>query len=238
MSVLFRCSGCGKEYRVREEMAGRRATCRCGATTRVPSERMQEGQTDEEDEILEDWVATAFRTPPTDPSVEPEPPASTSSERQETVPPAPEGRPESRPPHQEPPAPWYRLVGVASVAYGSVAALVSLATVIFYPVDIFRWPAAVALPVAIAVGGVLILKRHPHGPACAGLSCVFLCFFSGWRVVLNTLGALTAGRLADVLLFLGFFVAVYSVPIGITVWCLRVETERQRREADEESTDD
>lgn len=127
---------------------------------------------------------------------------------------------------------------MASVAYGSVAALVSLASVLFYPIDIFRWPAAVALPVAIAVGGVLILKRHSHGPACAGLSCVFLCFFFGWRTVFNTLGALTAGRLWDVLLLLGFFVAVYSVPIGITVWCLRAETERQRREADEERTDD
>jgi hypothetical protein len=81
---------------------------------------------------------------------------------------------------------------------------------------------------------VLILKRHHQGPACAGLSCIFLCFFSAWRTLLLTLGTLIEGQLDLTLALVATFVIIYPVPIAITVWCLRVEMERQRREKEEE----
>ncbi len=75
----------------------------------------------------------------------------------------------------------------------------------------------------IVVGGVLILKRHPHGPACAGLACIFLCFFPlGW-MLLVVLAALTTGELVGLLHGLAYTVVLYCVPVGITIWCLRQE---------------
>ena len=39
----FTCTGCGKEYRWKPELAGRKAKCACGATLVVPTERPGNG---------------------------------------------------------------------------------------------------------------------------------------------------------------------------------------------------
>jgi len=237
MPIPFRCAGCGKEYRVNEKMAGKQATCRCGATTRVPWGVAGEGGTGEKDDSLDDWLPASFWDPVhPPPTPEPEPAAMANPEPPEPpMPPAIE-RAEPRRPCQEELARWRKLVGVASVAYGALAALVLLVIeVLSFPGGVVGWTADVVLAVAIAVGGMLILRHHPHGPACAGLACIFLCFFSAWDIFLRTLGALTVGQFDAVLLFVAFFVIAYSIPIGITVWCLRVETERQKREAEEQA---
>ena len=230
MPISFRCSGCGKEYRVSEKMAGRRATCRCGATTRVPEEGA--GETDES---LDDWVAAAFRPPPkASPPPEPEPDATTNPKPQEEPPPLPDERPEPTEPCLDEPAPRYKLVGVASIVYGSLAALAVAVGVADFYVSIFDGIAGVVLAGAIGVGGVFILKRRRQGPACAGLACIFLCVLFGWRPLLALLGSLTQRRLDIALPLLAGFVIAAPVPIAIIVWSLRVEMERQRREEEEE----
>ncbi len=229
MPISFRCSGCGKEYRVNEKMAGRRATCRCGATTRVPKEG-----TGETDEPLDDWVAAAFRAPPkAPPAPEPEP-AAASPKPQEEPPPLPDERPEPTEPCLDEPRPRYKLVGVASIVYGGLAALAVAVSVVAFYVSIFDGIAGVVLAGAIAAGGVYILKRRRQGPACAGLACIFLCVLFGWRPLLVLLGSLTQGQLEIALPLLAAFVIAAPVPIAIIVWCLRVEMERQRHEEEEE----
>ena len=231
MPIPFRCSGCGKEYRVDRKMAGKQAKCRCGATTRVPSEGV--GGLDES---LDDWVATAFEVPAgAPPAPEPEPPATVKPEPPGPLLPPVVDRPNARSRRHEKPGRWHKLVGVASVVYGVLAALVLLGfEVLSFPSGVIGWTADVVLASAIAVGGVLILKHHEHGPACAGLASIFLCFFSAWSILWGLPMALLAGEFGVALACLAFFVIAYSIPIGIVVWCFREETERQKREAEEQ----
>src|SRR3990167_10979396 len=162
MPIPFQCSGCGKEYQVEEKMAGKQAKCRCGATTRVPSDGA--GGLDAS---LDDWVAVAFQVPAgAPPAPEPEPTATAKPGPPEPLLPPAIDRPEPRRRRKQKPDRWHKLVGVASIAYGALAAVVSLVVVILaFPYVDFGSAADVVLGIAIAVGGVLILKRHPHGPA-------------------------------------------------------------------------
>jgi hypothetical protein len=124
---------------------------------------------------------------------------------------------------------------VASVAYGALAALVLLGIeFLAFPNGVIGWTADVVLAAGIAVGGVLILKRHEHGPACAGLASIFLCFLTAWGILWRLPMELIDGEFAAALAHLAFFLIVYSIPIGIVVWCLREETARQRRESEEQ----
>jgi hypothetical protein len=37
MSISFRCSGCGKDHKVRDEFAGKKVKCKCGQTVQLPT---------------------------------------------------------------------------------------------------------------------------------------------------------------------------------------------------------
>jgi hypothetical protein len=231
MPIPFQCSGCGREYQVDEKMAGKQAKCRCGATTRVPSDGA--GGLDES---VDDWVAVAFHVPAgARPAPEPEPTATAKPEPPEPLLPPAVERPEPRRRRKQKPGRWHKLVGVASIAYGALAAVVTLVIeVLYFPYGVFGWTADVVLGVAIAVGGVLILKRHQHGPACAALACIFLCFLSAWDILWRLPAVLAAGEFVAFLLLVAFSLIVYSIPAGIVVWCLREEIARQKLEAEEQ----
>jgi hypothetical protein len=100
--------------------------------------------------------------------------------------------------------------------------------------DLSERLAKLVLAALIALGGGLILEKHKHGPACAGLACLFLCFFPAWRLALNALTALTVGQLLPFVVFVVGNVVLYGVPVVVTLWSLREETARQEREAQEE----
>ena len=128
---------------------------------------------------------------------------------------------------------------MASIAYGSLmaAVLAVLAVLSFVDGSTFGviWAlfilARVAFAVGMAVGGVLILKRRQHGPACAGLASIFL--FSCPVVGFFWQSAFAGGGRALVLELAAFF-SVYSVPIAVVVWSLREEIKRQELEAEAE----
>jgi hypothetical protein len=231
MPIPFQCSGCGKQYKVDEKMAGKQATCRCGATTRVPSDGVRGS-----DESVDDWVAAAFHVPAgAPPAAEPEPAATATPETPKPLLPPDIDRPKPRRRRKQKPGRWHKLVAVASIVYGALAALVSLVFVVLaFPGLDFGSAAEVVLGVAIAVGGVLIRKRHEQGPACAGLACIFLCVFSGGGTLLSLPGVLAAREFVAFLRLAAFLLIVYSVPVGIAVWSLRQEIERQRLEAEEQ----
>ena len=122
---------------------------------------------------------------------------------------------------------WRVVIGVLSVVYGTAMVPVILATGLSAgPFGLFKTLTQVVLAVAIVAGGVLIVKRHKQGPACAGLSCLFLCFFPAWKLLLALLSTLTTGRLMDFLAVLLVSLVLYSAPVLITIWCLRQETSK------------
>lgn len=96
-----------------------------------------------------------------------------------------------------------------------------------HPLDFTKGLLGTFLAATIAFGGVLILRRHRHGPACAGLSCLFLCFFRIWLVVLALLSALATGQLKAFIAILLLSVVLYSIPVFITIWCLRQEVAKR-----------
>jgi hypothetical protein len=117
---------------------------------------------------------------------------------------------------------------VLSVFYGTVMVpFVVVSGLWFWPVGPVKLITQLVLAVMIAVGGVLILRGHKHGPACAGLSCVFLCFFRAWFLLLGLLSALSTGELIGFVFILAGAVLLYSIPVLITIWCLKQEIAKE-----------
>jgi len=227
MPIPFRCSGCGKEYRVDETMAGKQATCRCGATTRVPSQGPEEG-----DVLPEDWVADAFRRPASAPP--PPAPEPAMARPEPRVPPAPTAveAPRSKGPRRFKPLRGHKLVAFACIAYGTIAAvLVVVLEIPRFPSRIIGSTTDVGLAATIAAAGVLILKRHRHGPTLAALASLFLCSLSGWGTLLSMLKALSANEFVAFLGNLAFFALAYGIPLCVIVWSVRAETAIQEDEA-------
>lgn len=76
----------------------------------------------------------------------------------------------------------------------------------------------IAMAVLIAVGGVLIRKRHPLGPPCAGMAGVATSFSWLWSLL---------WEFHPLYLFLPIFavhfVFIHSIPAYIIYWCLKQE---------------
>ncbi len=120
------------------------------------------------------------------------------------------------------------------MAYGAVFTVLFLVRLIVDPPEgIFALSnrlAVIVLAGSIAVGGWLILKRHPQGPAWAGLASVFLCFPMGWSLLITALRHYSAGQwrsLGEVLLE---GIARFAIPVVVVAWCLKRELARQRCE--------
>jgi hypothetical protein len=216
MPISLQCPGCGKSYRLRDDLAGKRVKCSCGTETTVPAPGAEAAGSSNEFQLDEEpRQPVAPQTPPHAPRKDATGGASSAAD----------GLPRRRKRRDPASEKWRIPIGLLSIGYGSVAALV-----ILY-LGLREWPAGLigtvtrtTLAVLIAVGGVLILKRHQHGPACAGLCCVFLCFFRLWYMLILLLGALSTGQLIGFLLALILTVVLYAIPVLITVWCLKQET--------------
>lgn len=132
-------------------------------------------------------------------------------------------------------------VAVLAMMYGSVLAVVFV--VRFFrdpPAGIFavsNWIAAVVLAGCVAAGGWLILKRHPQGPAWAGLASVFLCFPTAWWLLLKVLGYYSAGQWRWLAAALVQGALLFGIPGVIVAWCLKKEHGRQQRERQQEETE-
>lgn len=130
------------------------------------------------------------------------------------------------------------VVGCLALVYGVVMTLVLAARLFLDPPDgVFALSnrlAAIVLAGCVAVGGWLILKRHPQGPAWAGLASLFLCFPSAAGLLLNMLGHYAAGQWR----WLGAAAlqgaALFAIPAVVIAWCLKMELGRQRRQQQRE----
>lgn len=119
-------------------------------------------------------------------------------------------------------------VGIACLIYGPLMVVITLAWAIFQGIGLGTLVDVVAA-VCIAIGGRMILKRQPYGPAWAGLSAIILCFFAVAYLVIKMAAALLSLSLLRFVVLTVYLVVVYSVPIAIVAWCLREEQERQRK---------
>ncbi len=76
----------------------------------------------------------------------------------------------------------------------------------------------IALAVLIAVGGILIRKRHPLGPPCAGIASVATSFSWLWSLL---------WAFHPIYIFLPIFAIqfpfIHAVPVYVTYWCLKEE---------------
>jgi hypothetical protein len=131
--------------------------------------------------------------------------------------------------------PWRAAVGLAGVAYGALAALAFVYAISQEPaVGLFFGRTAhriaqAALAVAMAIGGVLILKQDKTGPAWAALAAGMYCFIPLWGLLPDLHAAVSSTELLPLL-----WVAVrYAIPIALMVWCLKEETRRERKEGGE-----
>lgn len=125
------------------------------------------------------------------------------------------------------------IAGLA-MAYGSLVTLV-LATRLFLdpPAGIFSLSnrvASIVLAACVAVGGWLIFKRHPQGPAWAGLASVFLCFPAAWSLMMSTLEYYAAGQWRWLGAVLLKSTVQLAIPGLIIAWCLKKEVARQRQQ--------
>jgi len=210
MPITLQCPGCGKGYRLRDDLAGKRVKCACGTETTVPAPEAEAAASSNEFQLDEE---------PRQPVAPPTPPPVPRKDATGGASSATDGPPRRRKRRDAASEKWRIPIGLLSIAYGSVAAVSILYA------GLSELPAGIigtATRTTLAV--LLILKRHQHGPACAGLCCVFLCFFRLWYMLILLLGALSTGQLIEFLLALILTVVLYSIPVVITVWCLRQET--------------
>ncbi len=156
---------------------------------------------------------------PTTPLAAPTTPREVPQDEMDSGPSPTEGLPGRRKRPDQGSHKWRIVVGVLSIVYGTV--MVPLILVL--QLSIVRTLVAAA----IVVGGVLILRRHKQGPAWAGLSCLFFCFFRVWFLFLGLLSMLSTGELKTFLVLLVYSVVVYSIPVFITIWCIRQETAKK-----------
>jgi hypothetical protein len=220
MVISLECPGCGKCYELREELAGKRVKCGCGRVVRVPAEATEPPQ----ELLLDEERPRAAAPGPSQESpaaaASPSPAAMLARRRRKR-----EGPRQRR---------WRIAVGILSIIYGIGMVPLSFLTSAVVPTPITSFITREVLAVAIAVGGVLILRRHKSGPACAGLSCIFLCFFQIVFLFGGFLSALADAEWRLALFIPLYLLAVYSIPVIVTVWCLKQEAARARREADNE----
>ena len=129
-------------------------------------------------------------------------------------------------------SPSRELIAWLAIGYGAVMAFILFAMTVPAGLFLYRLPGLslailigtrlvwIALAALIAVGGVLIRKRHPLGPACAGLGGAGTCFSWLWSLLWAFL---------PLHVFLAYFtvqfVFIYSIPTYIIYWCLKEEEE-------------
>src|SRR4051812_7817741 len=69
----FSCSGCGKSYAWKPEIAGKRVKCKCGERLSVPATDPAEAEAEPMPEGFDDLMALADGAPVSEPSYAPEP---------------------------------------------------------------------------------------------------------------------------------------------------------------------
>lgn len=218
MPISLRCPHCGKGYRLRDGLGGKRVRCPCGTVLTVPGQLPEAAGNSTQRPAKADRDGQAAAGPPRETSEDGSPSGPTPA-----MPRPRKRRRQDRSRNQ-----WRKVVGVLCIVYGSaMAPLMLVGGLPTQPFDFTKGLLGAFLAGVIVVGGVLILTRHPYGPACAGLSCVFLCFFRVWIALLALLSTLSTGKLKESALIVLSLAVFYSIPVVITIWCLRQEAAKK-----------
>jgi hypothetical protein len=206
MSISLQCTACGKQYRLREALAGKRVKCGCGESMAIPSAapRLHEIQDDDPgDDLLDEsiWDPPLGSTPaedaaPAQPqrSVSESPPVERPAPKKVDRAPAPgvslpgaEAETASDTPQEALPAlaarrriaiPRRTLMANLAIGYGGVMTLYLVITMLVGGIGYYRL-AHVALTAAMAVGGLRLRKGHAQGSTVIGLACAGVFLVSG-----------------------------------------------------------
>ena len=235
MSIPVDCPGCGKRYKVGDNLAGQRVRCGCGKTLFVPNSRPPQAGEVVADEIPDDlldetiWDSeTPAETMEANADVAPSPVAKLAP----GVPAVADNRPrptetdptETEDSDDEPETFWDRvkspsreLIGWLAIAYGGWMCFCSVAAIGLLGLTL-PFLIILVLSLLTIAGGVLIKKRHPLGPSFAGLGSAGITFF----VLMSTLLCMFPLHVFLVI-FAVEYVFFYSAPTYIIYWCLKEE---------------
>jgi len=125
---------------------------------------------------------------------------------------------------------WGVRVAWVTTLYGVVAALGFLTVEVvgfsrtgfgFWDMVLPWWSVRIWLAGGVAGGGVLMLKNDKRGLEYAGLCSGVLCLFPFWTLFARGPSTVMTYGLGTYLGQLLFSIAVYSIPLGVTIWCWR-----------------
>lgn len=243
MSTTVECPGCGKRYKVSDNLAGQRVWCGCGRTLTAPTSRPRQpngGSAENRqkkspsgliaDDLLDEkiWdaesgVENPDETTDAESRVRPSPVARLAP----GVPAAANNLP--RPTatddtEHEPETFWERnkslsreLVVWLSIGYGIWMLFFALSMTALHGLTFSFLFILLLSPLTVA-GGVLIKIRHPLGSSFAGLASAGIAFF----VLMATL--LSGFSLFVVVVLIAVeAVFFYAAPACIIYWCLKEE---------------
>jgi hypothetical protein len=247
MSSQVECPGCRKRYKVGDDLAGKQVRCGCGKMLVVPKAAGNDRASQERaaagkipDDLLDETIWDAEPTGQTPlGTLEPE----TEADRPPVVGTAPVAAVVVDTPAQptaidetatderatdeteyEPDTFWDRfkspsplVIAWLAIAYGAGMTLLLLAMTVLTGFG-YYCIVGFAMTVSTAVGGVLILRRHPLGPSCAGLASTAIGFSWLWSLLWSF-----PPIHMFLLIFALQFPFFYAPPAYIVYWCLKEE---------------
>ena len=233
MPIALQCPACGRQYQLKRELAGKRATCKCGRAMTVPAADQGEEELDGLPPLPAAPQAAAAGQQPSATSVSGPPDLTAGTAdlggwggpmmASPTAGPSPQG-----PPRRKRPTGMRIPIAILSMVYGLGLVLwetlYSVLTLDFFSFDFVT----AALGGVVVAGGVLLLRNHRAGPGTTGLACLLATFWPVYAL-LERGTLLLAARFSlwglPYLLLAGVLIGVASV---IIVWCLREEQRRDR----------
>ncbi|GAB6166546.1 hypothetical protein JCM19992_25460 [Thermostilla marina] len=230
MAIHFRCENCGKNYAVKDSLAGRRAECRCGAELQIPipfaatedDDGGGEGSPSESIPLWED--GDSIEADVLDPRV-----AAARS---------PSGKAREIPPFEFVVGQAERKKAVTAIVYGSFVTLVTASVpllvgmVIPSPCCVLSMGAATLLSVLggvlLIVGGIQVLKQNFLGVSLIGMGAAGIAAIPGASAAIMFFWHLFSFELRGIIQAVTMAAVFMGVPIWLGLWAYRLE--RRRRE--------
>ncbi|NMC19257.1 MAG: hypothetical protein GYA33_02455 [Thermogutta sp.] len=214
MPFPMRCSACGRQLTIPDDLMGKKVRCPCGQVIEVPKEPPLHE---------EDLYAVA------------EPAAERREDEHRTSSPAPDVPDRGSPPVAASPAgtestpdlrdaPQLRWAAGLAIGYGCIMTLVAWFFPHFTGFCCSYYPGLVCFP-ALAVSGILLLQGNPLGVECVGIfaaASAFLTFVSAVTILFVSVVALIKGQIGGSLLVGGVAAAAVAVPAWLFLWALRL----------------
>ncbi|GAB4141955.1 hypothetical protein [Thermopirellula anaerolimosa] len=224
MPFPMRCSACGRELNIPDDLMGKKVRCTCGGVLDVP----KEPPVREEDlYAVAEPAATSHKD-----EQRTEPRTSAPAERRSEQAEAAHSLQSTLDLRDAPQLHW--AAGLA-IGYGCLMTFIAWFFPNFTGFCCSIYPGLICFP-ALAVSGILLLRGNPLGVECVGIfaaASAFLTFVSAATILFVSLVALFQGKIGASLLLGGLAAAAVVVPAWLFLWAIRLH--RQWRALQDDS---